>query len=308
MNLPFFGVILLYALFASVFIIEKTSLHYAEPLFSMGCRMELAGLLMLLLHFLLNKNSFKIEKKHLSKLFLLAFFNIYLTNGLEAWSLSQMPAFKACFIYSLSPFAAAFLSYLIFSERLSLKKCLGLTIGFLGIIPLLLEKTALERRLDTPFLFSLPEIAMLIAMISNVYGWILMKQLVDELSYPFLVANGLSMALGGVMALIHSFVLENWNPSPIVDYKAFISCSLLMIGISNFLCYNLYGILLKRFSATFMSFAGFITQLFTPLFGNIFLKEAVPPLFYLSFVIVFSGLFIFSQEEIKKSQKTLAVQ
>ncbi len=303
MNLPFVGVIFLYALFASVFIIEKTLLQYAEPLFSMGCRMGFSGLLMLGFHLFFAKKSFHLEKKFFWKLFLLGFFNIYLTNGLEAWALSRMPAFKTSFIYSLSPFSAAVLSYFIFSERLSIKKFFGLVIGFLGIIPLLLQKTAIERESASLFLLSAPEIAMFIAMISSVYGWIVLKQLIDDMECPFFVANGVSMILGAFFAFIHSYFSENWIPSPIINLNIFLFYSLLMVIISNFVCYNLYGFLLKKFSATFMSFAGFITQLFTPLFGKLFLAEAVPSSFYLSFIVVFVALYLFSEEELELSYK-----
>ena len=40
-------VFVLYALFASVFTIGKTALEYTEPLFLVGSRMALAGVIML---------------------------------------------------------------------------------------------------------------------------------------------------------------------------------------------------------------------------------------------------------------------
>jgi drug/metabolite transporter (DMT)-like permease len=74
------------------------------------------------------------------------------------------------------------------------------------------------------------------------------------------------------------------------------------------ICYNLYGYLLRRFSATFMSFAGLTTPLFTALFGWIFLGEVASPAFYLSFSILSVGLLLFYQEELKVAIRPVELQ
>lgn len=49
-----------------------------------------------------------------------------------------------------------------------------------------------------------------------------------------------------------------------------------------------------------MSFAGLTTPIFTAIFGWFFLDEVVTWSFYLSLILVFIGLFLFDQEELKK--------
>lgn len=292
-------VLILYALFASVFTIAKTGLEYTQPFFFIGSRMMVAGILMLGYQYFFGKQGFKIGRKNYIKLFLLAVVNIYLTNVFEFWGLQYLPSFKTCFIYSLSPFAAAIISYFIFSERMSGKKWLGLGIGFLGLFPMLLTQTLNEEHSGHFLLFSWAEIAVMIAAVCSVYGWILLRQLVkDEGCTPFM-ANGMSMLIGGSLALGHSYLVEQWNPIPVTEFFPFFECAVLLIIISNFMAYNLYGHLLKRFTATFISFAGFTTPLFTAFFGWIFLNETITWPFYLSMLIVFSGLALFYQEELK---------
>jgi drug/metabolite transporter (DMT)-like permease len=126
----------------------------------------------------------------------------------------------------------------------------------------------------------------------------LLKQLVNENGYSPFTANGLSMVTGGVMALVHSSLVESWDPIPVTAIRPFLDCMLLLILISNLICYNLYGYLLRRYSVTFISFAGFITPLFTALFGWFYLGEVVTWPFYVSAAIVFIGLFTFNQEEL----------
>lgn len=241
-----------------------------------------------------------LQKGHgLFEIIVLAVANIYLTNVLELWGLQYLTSFKTCFLYSLSPFLSALIAYLTWGEKLRGNKLLGLAIGFVGFFPMLLTSTSVERAVGELWVFSWPEIALLGAVLFSVWGWIILKELVHTHKTDPLVANGWSMLLGGFFALIHSYLFETWNPIPVTNISAFMQCTLLLILVSNVLAYNLYGYLLKRFSATFMSFAGLSTPLFTALFGWIFLKEEVTGIFFLSLFVVFIGLLLFYREELK---------
>lgn len=296
-----FFVILLYALFASVFTISKTGLEYAQPFFFVGVRMLMAGVILIGYLYFFNRKELRFNKAHIWRLLQLAAFNIYLTNVFEFWGLKYLTSFKTCFIYSLSPFVSALLSFFIFSDKMSGKKLLGLLVGFAGFIPILLNQTSSEEQTGHFFFLSWAEIAVVCAAISSVYGWILLKQLVQENEYSPMLVNGLSMTIGGAMALFHSSLTETWDPFPVQAGGAipFIECAILLMIISNLICYNLYGHLLKQFSATFISFVGFTTPFFTALFGWFYLGEVVTWPFYVSSAIVFSGLLLFYQEELK---------
>lgn len=297
-----FLVLLLYALFASVFTFEKLNLQNAQPLFLVGSQMLTAGTILLTYQFFFRRADFQIPAKNsIWMIFRLAIFNIYLNNIFEFLALRYLDSFKTCLFYSLSPFFAAMFSYYIFSERLSWRKLVGLSIGFLGFIPNLLDNQSAESRLNSLFFISWEEGIMFLAAISSVYGWILLRQLVRDGGYSAFMANGLSMFIGGIIALINSMFVETWDPVPVTNVVGFLQCTFMLILISNLICYNLYGFLLKRFSATFMSFAGFMTPLFTAFFGWLFLGEVVTWAFLASAAIVFLGLLIFSQEELQGS-------
>lgn len=299
-----FYVLLLYALFASVFTIAKTGLLYVQPFFLVGSRMLLAGVILLAYQLAFNRQSFSFGKKTWGRIFLLAFFNIYLTNVFEFWGLRYLTSFKTCFIYSLSPFLSALFSYFLLSEKLSGKKWMGLLVGFFGFLPILLNHSSSEEQTGYFLFFSWAELAVMIAVISSVYGWILLKQLVNEDQLSPLTANGTSMFIGGILALGHSYAVEDWNPFPVTNYPIFFECAILLTIISNLICYNLYGSLLKRYSATFMSFAGSTTPLFTALFGWLILGEVITLAFSLSFFIVLFGLLLFDQDELKQTYQT----
>ena len=293
-------VFLLYALFASVFTISKTALQYSGPFFLIGTRMLLAGVILFTYQFVFNRQSLRLTKPIWMKLLQLALFNIYLTNVCEFWGLRYLTSFKTCFIYSLSPFISALFCYFLFSETLNLKKWIGLLICLIGFVPILLSQSAGEELTGQFFIFSWAAISVITAVTLSVYGWILLKQLVNEHGLSPLLVNGISMCIGGTFALVHSFAVEEWNPIPTTNVPIFLETTFFLIIISNLICYNLYGYLLKRYSAVFMSFAGLTTPLFTALFGWLFLGENVTWTFYLSFSLVVCGLWIYEQDELGK--------
>jgi drug/metabolite transporter (DMT)-like permease len=295
---PMYLVILLYALFASIFTLQKETLKFAEPFFLVGFRMSLAGLI-LLIYANINKQTIKIHKSHIKDLALLTMSAIYLTNVFEIWGLKHMASAKVCLIYSLSPFLAAFIAFVVLKETLSTKKWVGLIIGFIGLMPIMFTQTQQEFLSGTIFIFSFAELAVLIAVLCAVYGWIILKKILQQHHYSPIFANGISMLGGGILALIHSYFAGEWNTSPVHNWQPFLITSIITCLISNVICYNLYGLLLKRFSATFISFAGLVTPIFASLFGFVFLQEIISWHFFAAMFLFSIGLIIFHQEEIK---------
>ena len=296
-------VFIMYALFASVFTVAKIGLAYTTPLFFVGFRMLLAGLFMIGYLVCFRRDLLTLKKQDLVPLLKLAFFNIYLTNVFEFWGLQYLTSFKTCFIYSLSPFLSALFSFLVFNEKLSSKKWMGLLIGMVGITPILLAQTTTEELTGHFWIFSWAELAVLAAAACSVYGWILLKQLVQDNQHSPFVANGFSMMIGGFFSLAHSYIDEDWQPIPVTEFLPFIGCTLVLILISNFIGYNLYGWLLKKFSATFLSFSGLSTPLFSAFFGWLLLGENVTWPFYASLLILSLGLTLFYREEEKATEK-----
>jgi drug/metabolite transporter (DMT)-like permease len=293
-----FLVILLFALFASLFGLSKSTLDYGEPFFLIGSRMTFAGVLLLLQQILFNRKHLHFKILHIGALALLGLFGIYLTNVAEIWGLQHMSSAKACLIYSLSPFIAALVAYLMLGETLNTKKWLGMGIGFLGLIPIFMARSQSEALVGEIASISFADLSLLIAVVCSVFGWVLLKKIVTDYNYSPLFANGVAMLMGGCLALLHSYLAgEQWNPVPVSQLKPFVQNALLMSLISNIVCYNLYGFLLKHYSATFMAFAGLVTPLFASLFGWLFLDETITWHFYVSMSLFSLGLSIFYYEE-----------
>ncbi len=299
-------VVFMYAIWSSMFSFAKIALDYSPPVFLTGARMALGGVIILAYLLIAKRSAFKMTKMQWLSITLLAFFSVYLTNILEFWALQYLTAAKACFIYSLSPFFAAFFSYLHFGEKMNGRKWIGLSLGLLGIVPVLYLQTGQEGLFSAFSFLSWPSLAMIGAALASVYGWILLRLVVKKSEVSPLMANGSSMIIGSIMAFGHSFFVESWNPTPVVagTMMPFLGWTVLMALVSNVVCYNLYGMLLKKFTATFLSFMGLLSPVFASLHGWIFLGEAPSWLIFASTAIVSSGLWIVYAAELKQGYIT----
>lgn len=293
--------ILMFGMWTSIFSISKLTLVHCSPIFLTSARMILAGLILIGWLFLRKREDLKLTIKQILPIFLLAVFSIYLTNICEFWSVQYLSSSKTCFIYSLSPFFAALFSYIHFKEKMNSRKWLGMLIGFAGVMPGILVQTGSEGFMGGISFLSWPVISMIGAAIFSVYGWVLLRILVKDTMSP-VSANGYSMLIGGALALVHSFFVDSWSPFPVdqAGISTFIKGTLIMTLISNIICYNLYGYLLRKFTATFLSFLGLLSPLFASLNGWMILGETPSLVIILSTCVIITGLWIVYKEELKQ--------
>jgi len=313
-------VIILYMLLATTFTFGKAVLCYAQPIFFIAIRMLIAGPL-LLGYWAIKKRSFAIAVQDRLLFIQIIFFHIYFSFILEFWGMQFVSSAKTCLLYNMGPFITALFAYFLWQERLSFKKKIGLCIGFAGFAPVLLETS--KEMAGTSWGISSAEIVILVAVVSAAYGWILVKQLIDR-GYKPIFINGVGMFFGGCLALITSYLVEPgprvFMPVNYIDQHSyqyliekafstivpgewlsttlFLLYTVSMVFIANIGCYNLYGHLLHRYSATFLSFAGFTCPFFAAIFGWFFLHEALTWGFIASNILVFVGLYLFYQEEL----------
>jgi drug/metabolite transporter (DMT)-like permease len=292
-------IVFLQALFAIIFPLGKLALGYAGPFFLVGLRMIIAGTALLIYQFFADRKHFVFYKEDLIRLGFLSLFNVYITNSFEFWGLQYLGSGKACFIYNLTPFIDAIISYFMFSEKMTPKKVFGLSIGFLGFLPIVYAQGGGELNLPHIGWFSTAEIAVIIAATTSAVGWIIMRTFSRNPNYSIVTVNALSMVLGGSMSMIHSGLAEQWYPAPYTQFIPMITLTLIIGFLQNIVCYNLYGWLLRRYSSTLIAFIGFTGPLFAALFGWFLLGETVTWHFYFAGIIVSIGLTMYYQEELR---------
>jgi drug/metabolite transporter (DMT)-like permease len=291
-----FLVALLYALLASTFILAKKALAFGQPFFLIGFRMTLAGAL--LLGFARIRRNFTIRREDWWLFFRVALFHIYLSFILEFWALRYLSALKTTLIYSMTPFIAALLSYMLLKERLSTAKLVGIGIGLCGMVPIFMV-TAGSVGLGGLFTITLPDVVLFGAVVSGAYAWFLVKQLLVK-GYQLTVINGVAMLVGGILSFGTSFLFES---APVVyNWPQFLLWIAALIIVSNAIVYNFYGWLLHRYSITFLTFAGFLCPSFAMFYDWALLGGQFEYHYLVSLGLVTIGLYVFYRQELFRSR------
>jgi drug/metabolite transporter (DMT)-like permease len=299
-------IILAYAIIALTFPLAKDATLYAKPVFFIGFRMICAGLLMLTYLLVTRKKDLAIKRHDYGLFFRVAATHIYIAFICEFWALSQptIQSSKVNIIYSSTPFIAALLAYYLLNERLTQKKYAGLLIGVAGLIPIILLQSEPFSGEDF-FRISLPEVSLLVAVCSASYAWFDIKKLMTK-GYSLFAINGYAMLIGGIGAFVTSMVVEGNPTQSIFDMQHFLLYIMLLIIISNVIFYNLYGYLLKTYSITFLTFAGFLSPVFGAFFGWV-RGERITWHYFLSLALITLALYLFSQDENRKKKKLKAM-
>jgi drug/metabolite transporter (DMT)-like permease len=292
-------IILMYALFSTSFSAGKVLLTYTTPLMLCGIRMSIAGVILVAYQYLFLKKRTPITREHIGVYLQIIVLGIYVAYILRFWGLKYLPSSKTALLFNASPFFAALFSYWFFKERMTFKQWIGLIIGFLGLIPILITTSSTEQSLGEFLFISWPELAILVCVGLHSYSWILVRKALRFKNHTPILVNGITMLGGGLLALATAYLWEGFQP--ISDPVPFTAWLFFVILVSNIICYNLYGYLLKRYSATFISFAGFLVPIFAALFGWGLLHETITWHFYASSMIVFVGLYLFYQDELKRT-------
>jgi len=290
-------IILLQALFATSFPMGKYLLSFVSPLFLSGARMLISGAILLVYQYLLPSAEFKFKMKHFWIFAQIIVLGMYATYGLRLYALEVLPVWKTAFFYNLAPFLSAIYAYLMFGEKVSPKQWVGLAIGLIGMMPILIAKSPAEASLTEILYISKYELFLILSVTLHSYSWVLIQKLVRNKNYQPSMVNGITMACGGLLSLVSSYANE--GAIQIRDPWTFLGGLTIMIFVSNILCHNLYAGLLKKYSATFMSFTSFLSPLFAALYGWAFFQEKISWHFYSSSIVVFLGLYIFYQDELR---------
>ncbi len=293
---------------ALAFTMSKGVLDYASPVWFTAIRMLIAGVFLVGYHVFVQKRSWKIRSQDMGKFFMLGVFHIYCAYVFEFWALESVSAAKDALFFNMTPFITALISLFMCKEKLSVKQWGGLALGFIGFLPLLFAQAPAETMIGHSHLFSWPELYLLIAVTGGSFGWILLQKLMRDHAYEPTFANGVAMLIGGFGALITAFLTEPTvvrltQPDMLWGNAVFHICWYLVILIllTNVICYSLYGKLLKTYSATFMALAGATVPIFTAIFDWLLFGLTVSWHFVATVVIVFIGLAIFYSDEMKRS-------
>lgn len=258
-----------------------------------------AGLILLIYTGARYRSNFKHIQQDWLILTGIAIFTTFMPAILKAYALSHLQASHAALLGSIDPFVTALYAYLLWGEKLSITKFIGIIIGCLGVITAInLSSTGLFGCLPP----LIPQLAALAAVTLSRFGWTMVQMQLRKNRYPPSQLNSIVMVESGILALTSSFWIDPIKTITIPSMPYFILLMAYTVLIGNVIAYTLYGQILKQHNATFVSLAGFSIPIFTGLLSWIFSGTPLTFHFALSASIIFFGLLIFYYDEIKTQQ------
>jgi len=286
--------VIMNALFGLSFTLGKIMLSHGTPLFLVAVRMITSGLA------LLGYNSFVLQKTHTPRrvewyLYLAhACFGIFGFYALRGWSLQFVSSSSAATVFAFFPLSTACISWIIRGTKYSFYQIIGLMLGCLGVILVL---THGNLCFNTIFSCNTAEMVLALSVIFLSIGIIILEELVTVHNNPPLMINGITMTLGGILALIAACILEPvWIHG---NYRTLLMLLLIQTLISNCICANLQAHLLRSYNSTTMSCSSFLAPLSTILYGTIFLAEPFSWGLITALFVITCGIFCYHFEHIR---------
>ncbi|MBT4595180.1 DMT family transporter [bacterium] len=291
-----FLIAILYLAFAATFPLTKIILNHTDSvMFLMGTRMLIGGAILLVYRTIVGGTEQKMSRWDWLSITKNGVFGFFIAFALEFWALRYLPSIKVNLFYSFAPFVGAIMGYFFLQEKMYLKKWIGLAIGFAGMIAILLGEEGASVG-GGFFSISMPELAILGGVVSATYAWFFVQNLARR-GHSITFINGVSMVLAGAMFMITHYAVYPSNPMPVSNHNIFWSGVAALIVLANFIAFPLYGYLLKFYTVTFMSFAGFLCPLFGAIIGYLMLGETVTITMIIGFIAITIGLYLFYLEE-----------
>jgi len=293
----------LYLIFSlTTFVNSKLLLTNPYPFFIATLRATISGLLLLGYSLLMKKKSFKnfsLPKQGWIDIIIFGSLVHGFVMCCFSYAIQYTDPIKMCFLFAMTPFITVLLEYALGTDALTFKKLIGLLIGLLGLIPILLDANPGLYK-NIPFHLELFGIAIIfVSTFFFAYGWIVMKRfLANYPHHPMEIVNGIAMLFGGCFSFLLFLCLSKENKFPIMLTTEFPWLMSAFI-VSGLVTYMIYPYLLKRYSVTFIAFAGFLEPVFGLLYGLVFMQHKITLLPCLAIIILCLGLYIFYKEETK---------
>lgn len=302
-----FLLLTLYALFASTFILGEKAVALVPPIFFVGARMTLAGLLLLGYVAFIKREKLSIKKEHAWWFVGIVIFHIYFSYVLEFYSYKYLSGAYVALMYNLSPFITALFAFFFLQELMTRKKWLGLVIGSVASVPVIVSKFTSVSIGGTATQVGFAQLSLVLSVLATCVGWIFLKKITTQWGYSYVFVNGFGMFFGGLLSFATSYFCEPSPAQAIVQGSLFWMLLLSSILIGNIIVYNLWGKLLHRYSATTLSLFNCSTPLFAALIDWFWLGKAVGPLFIATVGTTSVGLYLFYQEELAGTVKTTEI-
>lgn len=270
-----FFLILINFLFSLTYPLIKICLNKSSILTTMTIRMIFGGLGLLIFQLFYNFKNLIIKKKDSLNFLIIFLFHMFLNFIAEFYALKNLSGFIVSSLYLSSPIISSLIGYILYNILLSKKQKLILFLFFIFNL-FFLFKNKLNIILKIEFLNTKSIISFFLIIFSisaSILSWYKIKELINE-NYSIITINTYSSLFSGFFCFIIGYFFDK-NFMIIQNQIIFYKSIFLLIIISNFLAYNLYEKIIKKYSITFIMLMEFIAPFFVAALEFIFFKTLI---------------------------------
>lgn len=252
------------------------------PFFSAGVRFIIASLGLFLFAYRLKLKIPSDLKSHLFFIyFSLSIFTF--SYGLIYWGEQYINSGLTSVLFAVMPFYTAIFSIkLLPSEKITIRKVMGIIIGISGVAIIFIDQLIIEHPLA---LYGM--IAALISPAFSAYGSILGKKATHRF-HPVII-NILPLLYAGIIFLIIAIFTEPVSQIHFTFMSYFSLLYLSLVGTA--LAFAVYFWLLKNTSVLLMSSITFITPPLALIWGWLTLDELITWKLFIGMIVVFCGIY-----------------
>lgn len=283
----FLGLALLGALWGPTFLLIKIGVETVSPLALTTVRVFSAAVF-LILYCLITSRSFKQILPYWKDFLFMAIFGNVIPFLSCAWAETMVQSSTAGIIEGSVPVLTAILSVLFSSHRsLPKEQVWGIVLGFIGILVIFAPDLMMTESNTTELFFG--KFLLMIMALSFAISFVFSKERLEDL--PHIGGVALQMVMATLILFPATVVVEGWNA-----FEAFTYDSLgivLMLGIyGTAFPWCVYFYLIKRGSATQVSFAVYLLPVIAIVLGIIFLSEELSWNLVLGTAIILASLLL----------------
>jgi drug/metabolite transporter (DMT)-like permease len=284
-NKVFACLLIVYLVWGSSFLFTKIAVENLPPALFAGIRFVTAGVLLALIAELYGGGRLPTELREWRHVTIAGFFMVFISNGLNTWSMQYLASNEAALLNGTSAFWIAGLG--VFGRRghpLTRSAVVGLVIGFVGAVLMLVPKGPLFSK------GSLAQLGVLTACASWSLGTLYYRSITTQLSSMMFMA--LQMLMGGLMllavALAHGDSIH-WPPNGPGLMALFY-----LTFLSSGLAYTAYGWLTMHTTPTLIATYSYVNPAIAAVLGWLVLREQLTGLQLIGMAIIIVGVGILS--------------
>ena len=254
----------------------------------------IASLIFLIFIIYLKKiKTLKINFKLLKLYIILSVTGIVLPGVLFFYSAAYVPAGILAILITLAPIITYAIALLIGMEIYSLKRILGVLIGFISVSILVFPEQTLPNPEMIPWIF----VGCFCASCYAFQGIIISLKFNDH-NNPIIMAFWMNIIC--MIILLPSLFFEKTRV--ILGFNEIIAdISILTLGLIEALCFSLQMYLITRSGAVFASQVGYIVTISGVIWGIIIFKEIHSFLVFVSLILVLIGLLLVNPRKFKET-------